>query len=332
MTTAQPTRSTPRDAGSCTPIGTWAGTPTETRAGTRADRRADDRSPLSWRFIGSFAVVLAMILVFVADPAAANVYSMYMFGALRAPGEPALIAGHRGDRAEAPENTIPALQAALDSRMEFVETDIQLTADRVPVLMHDLTVDRTTNGTGAVEDLTLEQLKSLDVGSWYSDEYAGITVPTLAEFLDIFSHSRKKAILEFKGYWTLEDVRIVIRQIYSTGVQDRVVFGSFDFTTLRNLETAGPVFPRVIIRRELPADPVRLAEFYGAIAIVTSPGSVARAPEAVSRMHEAGLGILLYTLNNESRWSEALALGVDGIITDHPSALDTWLAETAPGT
>src|SRR5690554_4433742 len=181
---------------------------------TGANRR------FSWRFAASFTVTIATVLVLVADPAAANVYSMHMFGALRSPGEPALIAGHRGDRAEAPENTIPALQAALDSRMEFVETDIQLTADRVPVLLHDATVDRTTDGSGAIQDLTLEQVKALDAGSWYSSDYAGATVPTLAEFFAIFGQSRKKAILELKGFWTVEDVHIVISQVYASGVQD----------------------------------------------------------------------------------------------------------------
>jgi glycerophosphoryl diester phosphodiesterase len=297
----------------------------------RENSNYDERRPLG-RTLSGAGLTLAIVLVLILDPAAANVYAVNMFGALRAPGESAFVAGHRGDRAEAPENTIPALQAALDSGMEFVETDIQLSADGVPVIIHDLTVDRTTNGTGAVEDLTLAELKSLDAGSWFDPAFAGTTIPTLGEFLGIFSHSRKKALLELKGFWTRDEVGAVIQAIYATGVQNRVVFASFDFTTLRNIEAVGPVFPRVIIRRDLPADPVRLAEFYGAIAILTSPGSVERAPDVVDVMHEAGIGILLYTLNKESRWSEALALGVDGIVTDQPSALDKWLATTAPGT
>jgi glycerophosphoryl diester phosphodiesterase len=77
---------------------------------------------------------------------------------------------------------------------------------------------------------------------------------------------------------------------------------------------------------------VRLAQFYGAIAILTSLESLERNPQAVELMHAAGLGILLYTLNSEKRWSEALAFGVDGIVTDKPSSLDKWLAETAPET
>lgn len=274
----------------------------------------------------------ALVLIFVLNPDAALVYATNMFGALRAPGEPAFIAGHRGDRAHFPENTLPALQGVLDSDFDFVETDIQLSADGVPVLFHDLDVERTTNGTGLVAELSLAELKSLDAGSWYSPEFAGLQVPTLDEFLDIFQSSKKKAMLELKGIWTEEQVRVVTALVYARGVQNRVIFEAFDFETLESLQQAAPVFPRVLIQRYLPSDPVALANRFGAIAILTSAASLEDDPGVVSTMHEAGLGIVLYTLNEKQRWSEALELGVDGIITDKPSSLDRWIAENAPGT
>jgi glycerophosphoryl diester phosphodiesterase len=292
---------------------------------TRALRLPSRTLPVA--MIGAAAVVL---LILSASPA--RVHAESVFGALRSPGQAALIAGHRGDRSVAPENTIPALQGALDSTLDFVETDLQLTADGVPVLIHDETVDRTTNGTGAVADLTFSQLRALDAGSWYSPEFAGVVVPSLDEFLAIFQSSKKQALLELKGFWTTDQVRLVVGKLAATGVTHRVTFASFDFTTVMNLRSAAPEIPRVIIQRLLPADPVALAEHFHAIAILTSPGSVEANPDAVSEMHAAGLGVLLYTLNSKQRWSEALALGVDGIITDRPSNLDEWLAATAPGT
>jgi glycerophosphoryl diester phosphodiesterase len=281
-----------------------------------------------------FAAVTSMglVLIFVLNPDAALVYATNMFGALRAPGEPAFVAGHRGDRAHYPENTLPALQGVLDSDFDFVETDIQLTADGVPVLFHDLTVERTTNGAGAVTELTLEQLKSLDAGSWYDPEFAGVQVPTLDEFLAIFQDSKKKAMLELKGIWTEDQVRTVTALVFARGVQNRVIFQGFDFETLEALQEAAPLFPRVLIQRYLPSDPVALANRFGAIAILTSPASLENDPSAVQKMHDAGLGLILYTLNKKQRWSDALALGVDGIITDKPSSLDKWIAENAPGT
>jgi glycerophosphoryl diester phosphodiesterase len=198
--------------------------------------------------------------------------------------------------------------------------------------MHDPTVDRTTNGTGAVGNFTVAQLQALDAGSWYSREFAGVRVPTLEEFLVIFAESPKKVLLELKGFWRVEQVTTVTDLIYAFGVQSRVTFTTKDFTTLQNIEAVAPAFPRAIIMRLLPADPVGLAQHFGAIAILTSPTSLERNPQAVTLMHEAGLGVLLYTLNGEKLWSEALAYGVDGIVTDKPSSLDKWLAETAPET
>lgn len=281
-----------------------------------------------------FAAVatIALVLIFVLNPDAALVYATNMFGSLRAPGEPAFVAGHRGDRAHFPENTIPALQGVLDSDFDFVETDIRLSLDGVPVLMHDIDVDRTSNGSGLVSELTLEQLKSLDAGSWYSPDFAQLQIPTLDEFLAIFQNSKKKAMLELKDIWTPDQVRIVIALIYAHGVQDRVIFEAFDFETLESLQAAAPVFPRVIIQRFLPSDPVGLANRFGAIAVLTSMTSLESDPGAVRALHDAGLGIVLYTLNKKDRWSEALALGVDGIITDKPSSLDKWIAKNAPGT
>ena len=274
----------------------------------------------------------ALVLIFVLNPDAALVYAWNMFGALRAAGEPAFIAGHRGDRASFPENTLPALQGVLDSDFDFVETDIQLTTDGVPVLFHYLDVERTTNGTGLVADLTLAELKALDAGSWYSADFAGVQVPTLDEFLDIFQSSKKKAMLELKGIWTEDQVRTVTALIYARGVQGRVIFEAFDFETLEALQRAAPIFPRVLIQRYLPSDPVALANRFGAIAILTSPASLEDDPTVVKTMHDAGLGIVLYTLNKKGRWSDALELGVDGIITDKPSSLDKWIAANAPGT
>lgn len=110
------------------------------------------------------------------------------------------------------------------------------------------------------------------------------------------------------------------------------MLASFDLPTLQALQASAPELPRMLIQRVLPADPVTLAHEHGAIGLVTSPSSVEADPTVVGRIHEAGLGILLYTLNKKKNWAAALALGVDGIITDKPSSLDKWLAATAPGT
>jgi glycerophosphoryl diester phosphodiesterase len=284
------------------------------------------------RMLAAGTATIALVLVLIVDHDAATVHAANMWGALREPGQPAFIAGHRGDRATAPENTLPALQAALDSSMEFVELDLQKTLDGEAVVIHDETLERTTTGYGLVAEHTWEQLQGLDAGSWYSEKYVGTRIPHFTDFIDIFQISRKKALVELKGIWTQEEIEPLVREIYLAGVQDRIVFASFQVGTLHNLVLAAPNLPRVVLRRELPADPLRLVTYYGAAAIMTRLSEVRARPEVVDQMHDAGLGILLYTLNSQESWSEALAHGVDGIVTDKPSALDGWLAETAPGT
>jgi glycerophosphoryl diester phosphodiesterase len=288
-------------------------------------------SPL--RIAAAILVTTASVLVLVLAPGATSAYAANLMGPLRAPGEAAFIAAHRGDRAAAPENTIPAFVAAVHSGSDFLETDVQLTVDGYPVLMHDSSVDRTTNGAGNVADLTLAELRTLDAGSWYSEEFAGIQVPLFDEFLDILVASPEvTALVELKDQWTADDVETLMGGIYFRGVQDRIVFAAFSPNTAGALQEVAPVIPRVLLRRVLPVDPVEVAGRYGAIAIMTRASALEARPDAVEQMHAAGLGILLYTLNSEERWSEALSYGVDGIVTDKPSALDEWIADTAPGT
>lgn len=285
------------------------------------------------RLLVAGAATAAIVLVLILAPGVQRASAAHLFGSLREPGEPGFIAAHRGDRVDAPENTIAAYRAALESGSTFLETDVQLTADGVPVLMHDATVDRTTNGHGKVRDYRVDALRSLDAGSWFDPAFAGERVPLLDEFLDLLVDSPGvHAFVELKYAWTPDQVRSILTAIYVRGVHDRIVFAAFSPRTLTSLADAAPGIPRAILRTELPEDPVAVATHYGAVAFLTRPSALEQRPEALDELHDAGLGLVLYTLNTEKRWSAALALGVDGMITDAPSALDSWIAATAPGT
>jgi glycerophosphoryl diester phosphodiesterase len=93
--------------------------------------------------------------------------------------------GHRGAAHYAPENTLPSIAKAVELGFDYIELDVRFTRDGVPVLMHDKTIDRTTNGSGDIASLTLDEVKQLDAGSWFADEFAGTTVPTLREALEL---------------------------------------------------------------------------------------------------------------------------------------------------
>ena len=274
----------------------------------------------------------ALTGVLIAAQVPPRVYAGDLFGAVRAPGDAAFTVGHRGDRASAPENTMASLERAMDE-LSYVETDVRLTRDGVPVLFHDVTLDRVAGRAGRIEDLTLDQVRRLDVGSWYGEDYAGATVPTLDEFLTALAERHDaKALVELKADWTTSGVRTVTDLIERHNLRTRVILQSFSIETLLAIRAASPSTPRIMLTRELPADPRPLAEQLGVVGFGTTLKSVRRVPGAVTLAHDAQLAVLCYTLNSDTDWAEVHELGVDGIITDAPSDLDAWLAMTAPGT
>ncbi len=152
----------------------------------------------------------------------------------------------------------------------------------------------------------------------------GVSVPTLESFLNLLRWSTKNAILELKGSWTESQVTLVADLIELNGVSDHVIIGSFDIMTLQALQRVRPSLPGMLIVRDIIGDPSDLAAASGAVALVTSKAAITRDPELVQRVHDAGLGILIYTLNDSETWSEAVSLGVDGIVTDRPAELGQW--------
>lgn len=288
------------------------------------------RRPVRIALATAGATATAALLWTVSMPT--DVYAIDVFGALRQPGDAAAIIGHRGDRSMAPENTMPALELALDE-LAYVETDVRLTRDGVPVLFHDTDLERVAGRDGRIEDLDHDDVRRLDVGAWYSSDWAGERVPTLDEFLvALAERDEARALVELKAAWTPEEVRRVVDLVERHGLRGRVVLQSFSIETLQSVQRVSPTTPRIMLIRELPADPVPLAEQLGVIGFGTTAASVTAAPDAVDLAHAAGIAVLCYTLNTQDTWEQVRALGVDGIITDQPSDLDAWIATTAPGT
>ena len=279
---------------------------------------------------GVGVAAMAALLWTVSTPT--DVYAIDVFGALRQPGEAAAIIGHRGDRSMAPENTMPALELAMDD-LGYVETDVRLTRDGVPVLFHDTDLERVAGRHERIEDLDRAEAERLDVGAWYGDRWSGERVPTLDAFLGALAEREAaRAFVELKAAWTPDEVRRVVDLVEVHGLRGRVVLQSFSIETLQSVQRVAPTVPRIMLIRELPADPVPLAEQLGVIGFGTTAASVTAAPGAVDLAHAAGIAVLCYTLNTQDTWEQVSALGVDGIITDQPSDLDAWIATTAPGT
>lgn len=135
--------------------------------------------------------------------------------------------GHRGIRALYPENTMVSFRAAVSSGVDGIETDINVTRDGVPVIIHDNTLERTTDGKGRVRDLTLGEIKRLDAGGFFSPKFAGERIPTLTEFLELVAPTKLYLNLEIKDY-TIECADKVVKAIDEFGLRGRVVVTSGD--------------------------------------------------------------------------------------------------------
>jgi glycerophosphoryl diester phosphodiesterase len=252
-------------------------------------------------------------------------------GDVRTPGERAFIASHRGGGATAPENTLPAIQAALTGGFDYVEVDVALTVDRQAVLMHDSTVDRTTDGHGRVGDLTFDAVRALDAGAWFDPQFTGTPVPTFAEFLDVLSASTGRALIELKGEWDAESLAALVADVDARDLERRVVVSSFDARSLALARQASEVIPRLVILKSIPPDVVGAVEEIGARGVVVDRRAVLKHPEIVDDLHAAGLRVVVYTLNDDAQWDEVTALGVDGIVTDDPGTLSSWQQAVADG-
>jgi len=272
--------------------------------------------------------VASLVIAFLgATPA--RVSSKELLGDRRAPGDLAFIASHRGGGATAPENTLPAIEAALADGYDYVEVDVSLTADGVAVLMHDATVDRTTNGRGPLSALTFAEVRELDAGSWFDKRFAGTRVPTLGEFLDVLEDAGRRAIVELKGRWDEPSAARLAADIERRGLENHVVLASFDARTLALVGAVSDVIPRLVIMKRLPDDVADAARRAGARGVVVDRRAVLERPEVVDELHSAGLRVVVYTLNSDRQWDAVTALGVDGIVTDDPGTLQRWQQATA---
>lgn len=236
-----------------------------------------------------------------------------------------LVVAHRGFRTRAPENTLPAFEAAADAGALMIEFDVGLTRDGVPVVIHDATVDRTTDGAGRVDALTLAEIQSLDAGGGFDGRFAGTPVPTLAQVLDRMGgrltlniEIKPEAAVPRQGIKPVEDQ--VMALVQARGLAESVLISSFDGDVLERLVAAGaPVALGVLTEGgDLSATLARCARI-GAFS--WHPDFRHLSGDAARRAKEdAGVRILPYTVNDPAEMDKLLALGADGFFTDDPAA------------
>ena len=246
------------------------------------------------------------------------------------------VIGHRGNSSVAPQNTLAAFESACAAGVDAIELDVQLTADGHPVVIHDDAVDATTDGTGRVDSLALAQVRALDAGAWFAPAYAGQRVPVLAEVVDLLvRHPAVELLLELKGVWTADRVRLLVGPLAEAGLLDRVVGQSFEPASVAALREVAPQLRRGLLVEELPSGPDgspdlpaldRLCASLGVMTCNPDGRLLQDHPELVTRQHAAGRQVMAWTLDEPWTWEAAGAMAVDAVITNRPDRLRGWLA------
>jgi glycerophosphoryl diester phosphodiesterase len=233
------------------------------------------------------------------------------------------IIGHRGAAAHAPENTLAALRRARDLGASWVEFDVRLTADGRCVLLHDDLLDRTTDGSGAVADATLDHIAALDAGGWFDPAFRGEPVPTLEEAIDLLEELGLGANIEIKPHdgAEIETAEAICRIVEATWPQSlpAPLLSSFAMPALETAHRMLPSVPRGLLLEHVGEDWQSLAGTVGARAIHCDHARLTAA--RTREIRRAGYAVMAYTVNYAGRAAELLAWGVNALCTDSPDQL-----------
>jgi len=230
---------------------------------------------------------------------------------------------HRGASAAAPQNTLAAFRKAMELGADGVELDVHLSADGVPVVMHNFDLDETTDGAGRIIDKTLAELKELDAGEKFAPEFAGERISTLAE---VFEALDGKLLVNVE----LKDIGLtgcgleapVVEVVRRFGMEKKVLFSSFNPFTLRRLRPFAPEVPSgLLYSHNLPIY-LRRAWFAPFAPHKARHPHFALVDERLVRWcRTRKLHVNVWTVNEPAEMKRLIALGVDGIITDAPDVL-----------
>ncbi|GAB3558156.1 glycerophosphodiester phosphodiesterase [Spelaeicoccus albus] len=235
------------------------------------------------------------------------------------------VSAHRGYSGAVPENTLAAVDAARAVGVDFIEFDVTRTSDGVPIIIHDDTLERTTDGTGTVEQQTLSELADIDAGSWLGPGFAGARIPTLESMLAGFAEHGGRMLFEFKGLWEPDGVKAVCERIRSAGLDDRVLVQSFNVRTVRNLLSVAPDLPRGLLRSAPRQSDLELLPELEVAAYNPSVQGLLHRPDEMRAIVDTGVGSFVWFVDEQDQWRRLLDFGVSSIITDHPARLQGYL-------
>jgi len=218
------------------------------------------------------------------------------------------IVGHRGAAGHAPENTLAAIQKGIDLGVDFVEIDVRRTADGVLVALHDETVNRTTNGKGRVDRLSLRDVKRFNAGD-------GEHIPTVGEVLEA-ARGRVGLMLELKVVGVAQMTTAAVRE---AGFKEPVIYASFLHNELSEVRSIDPEATLMVLFGRLPRAPIARAVEYRPSHVGLRHDTATR--RLVDAFHEEDLLVFVYTVDRPGDIQHALSVGVDGVISNWPERI-----------
>jgi glycerophosphoryl diester phosphodiesterase len=236
--------------------------------------------------------------------------------------KPPWFIAHRGYQSRYPENTLIAFQAAIEAGAQMIELDVVLSRDRKLIVIHDATLERTTNGAGAVGDYTLGQLKQLDAGGWFHPKFAGEQLPELSQVLDL-ANGKVMINIEIKPHAYEPNhppdsvERQIIELIYKRGITDRVLISSFDLSLLQHIATFEQAPSLGMISRN-PADKQTLINCKQLDVVSWHPNHQILTPEQVKTMHNHNICVFPYNADTCEEIARVFEMKVDGVISSDP--------------
>lgn len=232
------------------------------------------------------------------------------------------VMGHRGAAAYAPENTLPSFEEAKRLGVNWVEFDVKLSAEGIPIIFHDQTLDRTTNGHGAVSKSSLADLRQLDAGHWMGERFMGTSIPTLEETLHLLLARGLSPNIELKPCPGRESETAVatldlLAKLWPAA--NPVLLSSFSEPALAAALQHSPHIPRGLLIWQRPDDWLRRLIQLRCLTLHVAHQSLT--PEWVERIKGEGYGLAVYTVNEARRAAALYHWGVDCVISDAPDRI-----------
>ena len=236
------------------------------------------------------------------------------------------IIGHRGAMGYAPENTIESVQTAAEMGVQWVELDVKLTKDDIPIIFHDETLERTTNGSGLVAQTLYEDIANLEAGSWFGDSFAGIKIPTLEEMCEALIHLDLGLNLEIKPCPGREKETAEVALDHLSRIwdnHDNLLISSFSHVSLETAMEIAADWRRGLLIDEWPENWKDLADYLQVSVLNINGNECTR--EQVEAIIDMDYPILAYTINDPQRARILQSWGVDGVFTDVPDIIQESL-------